>query len=247
MLQADVWNKKTELTVKEAIQVPGATLSPGNYVVKLVDSQSNRHIVQFTNEREDRVISTVLAIPNERLRPTGETEFSFYEGTAAGEAPALRAWFYPGDTIGQQFAYPKQKALDLERMTGETVPVAPENITAAESTAPVELEQETPAGREQRSAAATRTQPAAPRDEQADRADRPDPTLLAQAPQQPATPPQAATPSPQQPTAAPSAAADPAEDDLPATASPAPLLGFIGLISLGAGIGLQRLSKRKLR
>jgi hypothetical protein len=40
---ADQWNKKTILTVNETILVPGATLEPGKYVVKLVDSLSNRH------------------------------------------------------------------------------------------------------------------------------------------------------------------------------------------------------------
>ena len=109
LARADEWNKKTELTVKDTIQVPGATLSPGKYVVKLLDSPSNRHIVQIMNGEENQVITTILAIPNEKLRPSGKSEFSFYE-RPAGEAPALRAWFYPGDTIGQEFAYPERQA-----------------------------------------------------------------------------------------------------------------------------------------
>lgn len=238
LLQADAWNKKTELTVNESIQVPGATLSPGKYVVKLVDSQANRHIVQFTNERGDEVISTVLAIPNQRLKPTGESEFSFYEGTQGG-APALRAWFYPGDTFGQEFAYPEKKAMELSRISGEDVPVAPENIRSSEPAR--ERTVETPAP----STATTRTQPvAAPQREPVDRADRTDPPLLAQA--QPAPPRERAATPPQQPSPTPRAAEpDPSErDDLPATASPAPLLGLIGFLSLGAALGLRRLSKR---
>ena len=69
---ADAWDKKTILTVKEPIQVPGAVLQPGTYVMKLVDSLAYRHIVRIMNEREDEVITTSLAIPNYRLRPTGE-------------------------------------------------------------------------------------------------------------------------------------------------------------------------------
>lgn len=238
MLQADAWNKKTELTVNEAIQVPGATLSPGKYVVKLVDSQANRHIVQFTNEREDQVISTVFAIPNQRLEPTGDSEFSFYEGTQ-GEAPALRAWFYPGDTFGQEFAYPEKKAMELARVSGEHVPVAPENIRSSEPAPQRAVATPSP------STAATRTQPAAaPQREPVDKSDRTDPPLLAQA--QPATPREGAATPRQQPSPAPRAA-EPApseRDDLPATASPAPLLGLIGFLSLGAALGLRRLSKR---
>jgi hypothetical protein len=237
-LQADVWNKKTELTVNQTIQVPGATLPPGNYVVKLVDSQSNRHIVQFTNEREDKVISTVLAIPNERMEPTGESEFSFYEGTRPGEAPALRAWFYPGDMIGQQFAYPKEEAFELATATGEQVPVAPETMTPAQTTAPAVREPEAPGNGEEPSSAAALPEPAAPRNDTP--VERDEPRLMAQA--QPAPAP------PQQPTEAPSTPdTDPAVSDLPQTASSAPLLGLIGLASLGAALGIQRLSKRRVR
>ena len=242
MLQADAWNKKTELTVNESIQVPGATLTPGKYVVKLVDSQSNRNIVQFTNEEENRVISTVVAIPNQRLEPTGDTEFSFYEGTVGG-APALRAWFYPGDTFGQQFAYPEQKAMELARATGEDVPAVSggDPTSAGVTTAsPDRAERTTTRAAEPVPSARARTQPAAPESE---RAPQPDPTIMAQAQQpeaqQPSSREGAATPPQQQPSAAPS--------QLPATASPAPLLGLLGLLSLGGALGLRALSSRKVR
>jgi hypothetical protein len=75
---ADQWNKKTIITVNEAIQVPGKVLQPGKYVMKLLDSPSNRHIVQIFNEREDQLQTTVLAIPNYRLQPTGNTEFQWW-------------------------------------------------------------------------------------------------------------------------------------------------------------------------
>jgi len=118
---ADVNDKKTTLTVNETIEVPGAVLEPGKYVVKLVDSQANRHIVQFFNEEENEVLSTVIAIPNMRLKPTGETEFEWHE-TPAGQPPALKAWFYPGDSFGQEFAYPEGRATELSRATNGEVP-----------------------------------------------------------------------------------------------------------------------------
>jgi hypothetical protein len=243
LLQADAWNKKTQLTVNETIEVPGATLTPGKYVVKLVDSQSNRHIVQFTNESGDRVISTVLAIPNQRLRPTGETEFSFYESNA-GEGPVLRAWFYPGDNFGQEFAYPERRAQELSKVSGEQVPVAPENIgsTDASQERVTEAREQAPAAETPGSTTAARTQPAVP-PQPAERADRPDPALLAQA--QPTSTPRE-TPAAQQPSETP-AAAEADESELPATASPAPLLGLLGFLSLGAALGLHRLGKRMLR
>jgi hypothetical protein len=133
---ADDWNKKTILTVKEAIQVPGAVLQPGVYVMKLVDSLADRHIVRIMNEREDEVITTILAIPNYRLTPTDKSQFSFWE-TPAGNPRALRAWFYPGDNFGQEFAYPKGMSAKIAEYTQVDVPSTPATAEAELKTAPV--------------------------------------------------------------------------------------------------------------
>jgi len=128
---ADVWNKKTIITIGEAVQVPGAVLQPGKYVMKLMNSDSNRHIVQIFNEREDQLQTTILAIPNYRLQPTGKTEFQWWE-TPAGQPKALRAWFYPGDNFGQEFAYPKSTAIQIAQSTNEVVPsVSGEDLSKA--------------------------------------------------------------------------------------------------------------------
>jgi hypothetical protein len=119
---ADSWNKKTILTVNETITIPGALLTPGKYVFKLLDSQSDRHIVQVFNEDETFVIATIMAIPNERSRPRGKSEFSFWE-MPVGTPPALRSWFYPGDNQGQEFAYPKETARRIWTNAHEYVPI----------------------------------------------------------------------------------------------------------------------------
>jgi hypothetical protein len=113
MMGATCWaqpsNKKTNLDVKETILIPGKELPPGKYVIKLMDSSSNRNIVQVFNEDETQLQATILAIPNYRLERTGDTELRYWE-SASGTPPALRAWFYPGDNFGQEFAYPKELA-----------------------------------------------------------------------------------------------------------------------------------------
>ncbi len=126
---ADEWNKKTIVTFSDRVEVPGAVLEPGKYVLKLVDSQADRHIVQVMNERENKVYATILAIPNYRLEPTGKTVVTFYE-MPAGQPQALRAWFYPGDNFGQEFAYPKQKATEIAQATNTKVPEAPAEVEA---------------------------------------------------------------------------------------------------------------------
>lgn len=118
---ADEWNKKTILTVNEAIQVPNKVLPPGKYVMKLMDSPSDRHIVQIFNGDETHLITTILALPNYRLEPTGKTQFQFWE-TPPGQPRALRAWFYPGDNFGQEFAYPKTEATQIASYAKAEVP-----------------------------------------------------------------------------------------------------------------------------
>jgi hypothetical protein len=120
--RADEWNKKTIVTVYETMQIPGGVvLTPGVYVFRLMDSSSNRNIVQVFNERENRVLATIMAIPKYRVRPSGESEFSFWE-MPKDTPPALRSWFYPGDNLGQEFAYPKSEAIQFSDETQREMP-----------------------------------------------------------------------------------------------------------------------------
>src|SRR5713226_10339933 len=64
--KSDEWDKKTILTVNEPLEIPGHVLQPGKYTMKLMDSQSNRHIVQVFNEEGTQIITTILAIRNNR-------------------------------------------------------------------------------------------------------------------------------------------------------------------------------------
>jgi hypothetical protein len=121
--KADSWNKKTTVTFSESVEIPGAVLPPGQYVIKLVAEQSNRHIVQFMNADETHVIDTVVAIPAERLRRTSKTAFTYYE-MPTGQPVALKMWYYPGDLMGDEFAYPDGRAGEISRLTHENVPVA---------------------------------------------------------------------------------------------------------------------------
>jgi hypothetical protein len=119
--RADEWNKKTVMTVNEPIQVPNKVLPAGTYVIKLLSSPSDRHIVQIFNADETQLQTTILAIPNYRIQPTGKTVFSFWE-TPPGQPKALRAWFYPGDNFGQEFAYPKSAAVQIAAVAHQQVP-----------------------------------------------------------------------------------------------------------------------------
>ena len=130
--RADEWNKKTVLTVNETVQVRDTVLEPGQYVFRLLDSQSDRHVVQIFNADETHIINTVLAIPAQRLEPTGNSEFTFWE-TPPGTARAMRRWYYPGDNFGQEFPYPKH--LQQVAMLITPAPVAAPAPVVVESNA----------------------------------------------------------------------------------------------------------------
>jgi hypothetical protein len=140
---ADDWNKKTVVTVSEPIQVPNQVLPAGTYVMKLLDSPSDRHIVQIFNADESHLFTTILAIPNYRLQPTGKTVITFWE-TPPGQPKALRAWFYPGDNFGQEFAYPKSAAAQIAAVSHQSVPTTEATQAAELPQAPVTQTQPEP-------------------------------------------------------------------------------------------------------
>jgi hypothetical protein len=118
---ADAWDKKTIVSINEPIIAGNKVLEPGTYVWKLLDSPSERHVVQIFDRDQRHLETTILAIPNYRLEPTGKSQFSFWE-TPAGVPKAVRAWFYPGDNFGQEFAYPKKLVAQLASTQPVPVP-----------------------------------------------------------------------------------------------------------------------------
>lgn len=159
--KADEWNKKTFITTSQAIEVPGAVLPPGKYVFKLLDSPSDRHIVQVLNARESKIFSTSLTIPRQRMDATDQTVLTFYE-VKSGQPEPVRTWFYPGDLIGQEFVYPKArmeqfmargqstitiaKTRPIEQPQAEPTPApAPEPEPQVETPSPAPPEEPTPA------------------------------------------------------------------------------------------------------
>lgn len=163
---ANEYNKQTMVTFNEPVEVPGVDaqiLPAGTYMFKLLDSDSDRNIVQILDPEGTHVYTTILAIANYRMHTTDKTVITFAE-RPAGTPPAIRAWFYPGDEWGQEFVYPKQRAIVLAKLNNQPVlAVSDELITAPVATlktAPVEAI--SPAGEELPVAAVTQPEKPAP-------------------------------------------------------------------------------------
>ena len=246
--QADEWNKKTVVTFSGPVEIPGVHLTgwgvlpAGTYVFKVMDSQSDRHIVQIFNKEETTVYATVLAIPNYRLKATDKTVITFSE-RPAGEPEALRAWFYPGRQWGEEFVYPKARAMEIAKLTNTPVlytatelPMetataiqsADEPVVAQLKRAPVMAIQ--PTGEEVQLASVVTTPPTEPTAVAETAA-----AVTAEEPQaQPARTVAA------EPVAAPVAASE----QLPATGSNMPLIALLGSMMFAFGILLAIVRKQ---
>jgi hypothetical protein len=101
---ADQWDKKTVVTFSDSVEIPGQVLPAGTYVFKLADSPTNRHIVQIWNADENEILATILTVPNVRFEAPDDSLFEFDE-RPSDSPPALKVWFYPGNSTGEEFIY----------------------------------------------------------------------------------------------------------------------------------------------
>jgi hypothetical protein len=113
---ADSWNERTTLTFSSPVMAPGVTLQPGSYEFRLMNSSSNRHIVQIRRADDAGLVTTALAVPIRRRDTTGDVVLKF-DPTGPDSPPAIRAWFYPGSLYGHQFSYPEEQAREIAKRT----------------------------------------------------------------------------------------------------------------------------------
>jgi hypothetical protein len=236
---ADEWDKKTVVTVSAPVEIPGKVLPAGTYVFKLLNSASDRNIVQIFDRDEKRLYATVLAIPDYRLQPTGDTVIRFEE-RPTGAPEAIKAWFYPGDVYGQEFVYPHKRAVELAKqnnqnvlsMLNETMP----NVTAQADSASQPSVQEMqktevtavkPSGEHVELAQAVSSKPDSSKETSASKSE----------PKTEPVPPAATSPVQ-------SASHKPLPHRLPKTASEVPLISLVGAGSLGSAL-LARFSRRR--
>jgi LPXTG-motif cell wall-anchored protein len=134
---ADQWNKLTYVTFSAPIDLPGVGLPAGTYTFKLADTMANRNVVQVFSRDGKHIYGTFLTMADSRLEPAGKTIITFKE-QVAGAPEAVRAWFYPGDTYGVEFVYPKSQALRIAKASNESV------LSMAESTSDTSAMKNTP-------------------------------------------------------------------------------------------------------
>lgn len=113
---AEPWNERTILEFSGPVAIPGATLQPGRYVFRIADAASARHVIRVFDEDEERLITTLHAIPMRRTTATNDIVVKF-DPAERGDAPAMKGWFYPGQRYGHEFVYPEDEARRIAERT----------------------------------------------------------------------------------------------------------------------------------
>jgi hypothetical protein len=224
-------NQITYFTFSAPFELPGGKVLPaGKYTFKILDSPSNRHVVQIMSEDQKTMHATILAIPAQRQEPPNEPEVRFME-TAANMPPAVRTWWYPGRTIGHEFIYPKDQARRLAARQTESVLTVAGAVNEAEQMQTADLARINASGQETTVTATTTT--AATTAQSTPAVTERTTTTAQTAPTTTAPTTERTTPMPERTTADVSTT----RTELPRTASPLPLVGLVGLASLlGAGV-----------
>src|SRR5688500_1391103 len=163
--QGQPLDARTEFTFNQPVELPGVTLPPGTYIFRFVDGTTGRKVMQVqAKDASSKTYGMFMTINAQRPRASDDAELRFLE-TPAGQPAAVKTWWYPGNTIGREFIYPKSQALRLAKATNATVlttqaeNVSNEQMQTADLTYVSPTGQDTPLTDEQLVAAAANTPP----------------------------------------------------------------------------------------
>jgi hypothetical protein len=171
-----------------------------------------------------------------RPRVSSETVVMFREAKEGG-TPAIQYWYFPNESIGKEFIYPKDQASKIAARTGESVLTDDGRV---EPPAPaVAAARPDPEPRDQ---APARVEPE-PRDAEIARAEADAQETRAEAPQRQPTPAPAPRPVGTSGVESQAPAQQARTEELPRTASPLFLTGLVGLLSLAGAVGARALRR----
>jgi len=118
--QAQTADYRTYFTFSAPVTLPGVTLPAGKYLFRLADPSSSRKVINVLSEDGRKSLAMLHTIPNQLLKAPQDPEIRFME-TSGTMPPAIKTWWYPGKSIGYEFIYPRQQALQLAKLNKEPV------------------------------------------------------------------------------------------------------------------------------
>ncbi len=117
---ADPTGATANFTVTQQTRVPGETLKPGDYTIRVVDHLSDRLIVRV-DSANGKTHSTFLGLQDPSLnRPSAPGAVTWEN--AAQKTTYLKGFFFPNTNTVVEFVYPKADAVAIAKSNQSKVP-----------------------------------------------------------------------------------------------------------------------------
>jgi hypothetical protein len=158
---AQTLDKRVIFEFSGPFTLPAVTLPAGKYLFRIPDATMSRSLVQVLSADGSKIYGTFFAIPAYRSAPPEKPEVRFME-TPATMTPAIRTWWYPADSTGFEFIYPKAQARALAKGIGHQVLTTKAQTTTAAETKTDDLTRIAPTGQETSVDPSSKAEPATP-------------------------------------------------------------------------------------
>ena len=152
-------DKRVIFTFSGPVSLPGVTIPAGTYLFRV--PTPNRNVVQVLNADGTKTYGTFFAISAYANTRPEKPEVRFME-TASSMPHAIRTWWYPADSTGFEFIYPKDQATLLAKGGRESVLTTKAQTTTTAQTETDELTRISSTGRETDVDVKTKPAPSAP-------------------------------------------------------------------------------------
>jgi len=126
-------DKQTYFTFSGPVSLPGVTLQAGSYQF-LVPNPDTAHRVVQVMSRDGKTSYGLFSTRTLVSRDTPTTPEVLFMETAADMPAAIRTWWYPYQSRGFEFIYPREQALRLAKNAKEPVLTTKANTTRTEET-----------------------------------------------------------------------------------------------------------------
>lgn len=136
--QSDAASSSASLPIVNKTEVPGTSLSPGSYTIRLADHLKDRILIEIQKAGSNKP-AVFLAYPSFALSQSGSTGPITYNKGLKNK-PTLRGFTFPGG-LAVEFVYPKKDAVTLAKENNvQVVAVDPssENLPALPDLTPTD-------------------------------------------------------------------------------------------------------------
>ena len=110
----------SDFTLSTASRIPGATLDPGSYTIRVLNQLSDRIILRVDG-KGNPVHSTFIGIPNKQIAKPPAAGPVRWSAPSTGPG-YLKGWYFPGMSSVVEFVYPKADALAIASSNPSKVP-----------------------------------------------------------------------------------------------------------------------------